>query len=111
LQAWNKIPNPNKISVGQRLLVRKAASGFIPFPGTNWFKEEPNNPLIGLMSTRLIEEDCSAFGPHGGQTQWTDEHRESYAMWQRKLGFTGADADGWPGKQSWDKLKVPFPDD
>ncbi|GAA2915956.1 hypothetical protein GCM10020221_09690 [Streptomyces thioluteus] len=33
--------------------------------------------------------------------------RNSYRLWQRKLGFTGSDADGLPGRTSWDALKVP----
>ncbi|GHG53948.1 peptidoglycan-binding protein [Streptomyces griseocarneus] len=109
LQAWNNIPDPNHIEVGQRLLVAKGSSGFVPFPGPEWFKERPNHPIIGLMAIRLIEEDCSAYGPNGGQTQWDDEDRSSYSLWQKKLGFKGPDADGWPGEKSWDKLKVPFP--
>jgi hypothetical protein len=30
--------------------------------------------------------------------------KDSYARWQRKLGFTGADADGFPGKKSLTRL-------
>ncbi|WP_030853369.1 peptidoglycan-binding protein [Streptomyces griseus] len=38
---------------------------------------------------------------------WSEADRKSYAAWQRKLGYTGGDADGIPGKTSWDRLKVP----
>ncbi len=31
----------------------------------------------------------------------------SYAMWQHKCGFSGADADGIPGRTTWDRLRVP----
>ncbi|GAA2718033.1 MULTISPECIES: peptidoglycan-binding protein [Streptomyces] len=109
LQAWNHIPDPDHIEVGQRLLVAEAPSGFVPFPGADWFRLEPNSPLIGMMGIRLVEEGCSAYGPDGPQTQWNQEHRNSYALWQEKLGFTGADADGWPGQKTWDKLRVPYP--
>ncbi|MEU1377872.1 peptidoglycan-binding protein [Streptomyces triculaminicus] len=109
LQAWNHIPDPNHIEVGQQLLVAKSPSGFVPFPGAAWFKAKPNHPIISLMAVRLVEEGCSAYGPNGGQTQWDDEDRRSYSLWQQKLGFKGADADGWPGEKSWDKLQVPFP--
>ncbi|PWS41693.1 N-acetylmuramoyl-L-alanine amidase, partial [Streptomyces sp. ZEA17I] len=40
--------------------------------------------------------------------RWTEADRRSYAAWQRKLGFRGADADGLPGRTSWDALKVPY---
>ncbi|KAA8641733.1 uncharacterized protein ATNIH1004_010672 [Aspergillus tanneri] len=32
----------------------------------------------------------------------------SYKCWQEKLGYNGADADGWPGKKSWNLLRVPL---
>ncbi|WP_307629301.1 hypothetical protein [Streptomyces turgidiscabies] len=31
---------------------------------------------------------------------------KSYAAWQRKLHFSGSDANGIPGKHSWDMLHV-----
>ncbi|MFD5861816.1 peptidoglycan-binding protein [Streptomyces chartreusis] len=111
LQAWNNIPDPDKIFVGQRLIVAKDQSGYIPFPGSEWFKSQPNSPIITMMAIRLVEEGCSAYGQGGPPSQWTTQHRDSYAMWQRKLGYGGADADGWPGSKSWAKLRVPYPDE
>ncbi len=113
LQAWNNIANPNKIRVGQRLIVRQPDHPpqhprYVPFPGTAWFKTQPNSPIVSAMGVRLIEEGCSAYGPGGPPSRWTDQHRESYAMWQRRLGYSGADADGWPGESSWTKLRVPY---
>ncbi|MFG2887935.1 peptidoglycan-binding protein [Streptomyces sp. NPDC048248] len=90
-------------------------SSYVPFPGSEWFKSEPSSPIINLMATRLVEEGCSEFGPTGPPSAhplsgnlWTTHHRDSYAMWQRKLGYQGADADGWPGPTSWGKLRVPY---
>ncbi|MFF4495524.1 peptidoglycan-binding protein [Streptomyces sp. NPDC001546] len=80
--------------------------GFAPFPGTAWFKNDPNSPLVTAMGRRLVAEGCSAYA-EGPGPRWTDADRRSYAKWQRKLGFTGSDADGWPGKTSWDRLRVP----
>jgi LysM repeat protein len=109
LQAWNGIRDPNKINIGQRLIVRHDHSNYIPFPGAEWFKSQPNSPIISEMAFRLMEEGCSAFGPAGPSSRWTGQHRQSYAKWQRKLGYQGADADGWPGEKSWTKLRVPYP--
>jgi hypothetical protein len=119
LQAWNNISNPNKIRVGQRLRVRPPHSEppphqpppparYVPFPGAAWFKTQPNSSIISAMGVRLIEEGCSAYGPGGPPSQWNAQHRESYAMWQRKLGYRNADADGWPGETSWTRLRVPY---
>jgi peptidoglycan hydrolase-like protein with peptidoglycan-binding domain len=30
--------------------------------------------------------------------------KDAYARWQRKMGFTGADADGIPGKKNLTRL-------
>jgi hypothetical protein len=57
------------------------------------------------MGKRLVAEGCSAYSSGPGP-QWTNADLSSYKLWQEKLGFTGADADGWPGKTSWDKLRV-----
>ncbi|MFD4141573.1 peptidoglycan-binding protein [Streptomyces sp. NPDC058572] len=80
--------------------------GFAPFPGAAFFKSSPRSPLITAMGKRLVSAGCSAYASGPGP-QWTDADKRSYAMWQRKRGFTGANADGWPGKTTWDALKVP----
>jgi hypothetical protein len=77
-----------------------------PFPGTDWFKKNPKSAIVTAMGKRLVAEGCSAYSSGPGP-QWTDADKASYAKWQRKLGYSGTAADGWPGKASWDKLKVP----
>ncbi|KAL2848372.1 N-acetylmuramoyl-L-alanine amidase domain-containing protein [Aspergillus pseudoustus] len=77
-----------------------------PFPGASFFKDKPSSPIIKAMGQRLVEEGCNKY-PEGASEQWTDDDLESYKCWQEQLGYTGADADGWPGQTSWDKLKVP----
>ncbi|MFD9792353.1 peptidoglycan-binding protein [Streptomyces sp. NPDC059070] len=76
------------------------------FPGPDWFKGNPRSALITAMGRRLVAEGCSAY-EDGPGPQWTDADRRSYAKWQRHLGYAGNDADGWPGRASWDALKVP----
>jgi LysM repeat protein len=81
-------------------------SEYETFPGADFFKEEPSSPIVKAMGERLVEEGCDKYS-NGPSEQWSDEDLESYRCWQEKLGYTGADADGWPGQTSWDKLKVP----
>ncbi|MFD1658875.1 peptidoglycan-binding protein [Streptomyces caeni] len=77
-----------------------------PFPGASFFKAGPRSPIVTAMGRRLVAEGCGRYrvgpGPH-----WTEADRESYAAWQRRLGFRGSAADGWPGPTSWNALKVP----
>ncbi|MFI8830554.1 peptidoglycan-binding protein [Streptomyces afghaniensis] len=77
-----------------------------PFPGAAWFKRSPRSPLVTAMGKRLVAEGYRGYASGPGP-KWTEADRQAYAWWQRKLGYSGTDADGWPGKSSWDKLKVP----
>lgn len=96
---------PEIVSRAKR--IAGAGSGrYAPFPGAAYFKSAPHSALITAMGRRLVAEGCSAYGDGPGP-QWTESDRKSYAKWQRKRGFSGADADGWPGKTTWDALKVP----
>ncbi|MFJ4474826.1 peptidoglycan-binding protein [Streptomyces xanthochromogenes] len=79
---------------------------YAEFPGPDWFHSAPRSALVEAMGKRLVAEGCSAYSSGPGP-QWTDADRQSYAKWQRKRGFTGSDADGWPGRSTWDALKVP----
>lgn len=77
-----------------------------PFPGAAFFKVGRNSAVITAMGKRLVSEGCGRYTVGPGPA-WSEADRKSYAAWQRKLGYTGGDADGVPGKSSWDRLKVP----
>jgi murein DD-endopeptidase MepM/ murein hydrolase activator NlpD len=76
------------------------------FPGRELFRKGSHSPIITAMGRRLVAKGCGKYENSPGP-EWTDTHRRSYAAWQRKLGFSGSDADGIPGKSSWDRLRVP----
>ncbi|MFF7977772.1 peptidoglycan-binding protein [Streptomyces sp. NPDC007901] len=78
-----------------------------PFPGAAWFRKNPKSAIVTAMGKRLVANGCSAYSAGPGP-QWTQTDRASYAKWQRRLGYTGSSADGWPGAKSWAALKVPF---
>lgn len=77
-----------------------------PFPGDRFFRGFPRSPIVTAMGKRLVAEGCSAY-VSGPGPQFTAADIKSYAKWQRKQGFTGRDADGWPGRITWDALRVP----
>ncbi|MFF4184437.1 peptidoglycan-binding protein [Streptomyces sp. NPDC001691] len=80
---------------------------FQPFPGAEFFTAGRDSPVITAMGRRLVAEGCSAYS-EGPGPRWSATDRASYALWQRRLGFDGVDADGVPGRSSWDALKVPY---
>ncbi|MEV4789856.1 peptidoglycan-binding protein [Streptomyces tuirus] len=79
-----------------------------PFPGAGFFHAGQRSPIITAMGRRLVAEGCSRY-EEGPSPDWSEADRRSYALWQQKLGFSGKDADGIPGKVTWDRLKVPKP--
>lgn len=81
---------------------------FVPFPGTAWFQTEPRHAVITAMGKRLVATGCGRY-TDGPGPQWTSVDRDSYRAWQRKCGYTGDAADGWPGETSWNALRVPNP--
>jgi hypothetical protein len=85
---------------------QKPKPAHAPFPGSGFFHIGQRSAVITAMGRRLVAEGCSHY-ERGPGPEWTEADRKSYAAWQRKLGFNGKDADGIPGKVSWDKLKVP----
>ncbi|MBK3556310.1 N-acetylmuramoyl-L-alanine amidase [Streptomyces sp. MBT56] len=76
-----------------------------PFPGAAFFKVGRNSAIVTAMGKRLVAEGCARYAVGPGP-RWSEADRKSYAAWQRKCGYTGSDADGIPGKASWDRLKV-----
>jgi murein DD-endopeptidase MepM/ murein hydrolase activator NlpD len=79
---------------------------FEPFPGTAFFHVGQHSPIITAMGKRLVAEGCGKY-QSGPGPDWSDTDRRSYAAWQEKLGHKGGNADGIPGKDSWDRLHVP----
>ncbi|MEV7867494.1 peptidoglycan-binding protein [Streptomyces sp. NPDC088124] len=77
-----------------------------PFPGAAFFAADRRSAIVTAMGRRLVAEGCGRYKVGPGPA-WSEADRQSYAAWQRKLGFSGSDADGIPGKASWDRLKVP----
>lgn len=84
-----------------------AAPRYQPFPGASFFTARPSSPVVTAMGRRLAAEGCATYAVGPGP-RWTEADRRSYAAWQRKLGFRGSEADGWPGHTSWNALKVPY---
>ncbi|MFF9287499.1 peptidoglycan-binding protein [Streptomyces griseosporeus] len=110
LVTLNKLKDADEIAVGQKLRIpakdAPAAPQYEPFPGAAFFHGGRHSPIITAMGRRLVAEGCGRYNDGPGP-DWTIADRNSYAAWQRKLGYTGDQADGIPGKTSWDKLRVP----
>lgn len=78
-----------------------------PFPGAGFFTNGRKSPIIAAMHKRLVAVGCNHYQSTTNQDVWGSGDKNSYAAWQRHLGYSGSAADGIPGKTSWDKLQVP----
>lgn len=78
-----------------------------PFPGADFFKTGKKSPIIAAMHARLVAVGCNHYKSNQGTDTWGTGDKASYAAWQHKMGYSGKDADGIPGKASWDALHVP----
>ncbi|MDX3115200.1 MULTISPECIES: peptidoglycan-binding protein [Streptomyces] len=80
---------------------------FEPFPGAPFFHTGRRSPVIAAMHHRLVAQGCDRYQSNAQPDVWGPGDVKSFAAWQGKLGFKGGDANGIPGKTSWDKLHVP----
>lgn len=88
------------------------APKYEPYPGEAFFLKSgkpalgKSSPIFTAMGRRLVAVGCGRYkvgpGPKLGQADV-----DSYEAYQRKLGYTGADAKWPPGPTSWSKLHVP----
>lgn len=78
-----------------------------PFPGAGLFSKGRRSPIIAAMHRRLVVVGCNHYQSTQNIDVWGSGDVASYAAWQRKCGYSGRDADGIPGKTSWDRLHVP----
>jgi hypothetical protein len=81
---------------------------YAPFPGSGFFRLGKRHPLITEMGKALVRAGYKGYKVGPGP-EFTRADIKAYAWWQRKLGYTGSAADGYPGKASWDKLHVSQP--
>ena len=88
-------------------------TGFVTFPGKSFFVMGRKSPIIAAMHARLVAVGCNKYETQTNKDVWGTGDLNSYSAWQHKLGFTGSvaqpgtAADGRPGPETWDKLKVP----
>lgn len=78
-----------------------------PFPGASFFYEGRTSPIVAAAHKRLVAEGCNLYQSSANSNVWGSGDKASYAAFQRKCGFYGSDANGVPGKSSWDDLRVP----
>ena len=74
------------------------------FPGRDAFKIGKSHPAVTVLGQRLV---AHGFGGHykvGPGPTFTAVDKKACAAFQRAQGWTGSDADGFPGPVTWERL-------
>lgn len=97
-----------KLEPGVKPPVPKPKPVYAPFPGSGFFRLGKKHPLITEIGKALVRAGYKGYASGPGP-EFTRADIKAYAWWQRKQGYSGPAADGYPGKTTWDKLKVSQP--
>jgi hypothetical protein len=104
----SQVPENNHTDPGSwPAFVNAPKPKYEPFPGSAFFVDGRKSPIIAAMHDRLVAVGCGRYRSTANKDVFGSGDRASVAAWQRHLGFSGPDADGIPGRTSWDALKVP----
>lgn len=74
------------------------------FPGVQYFKLGASNQYVKLLGVQLVK---AGFGRHytvGPGPSWGEADRLNCQEFQKAQGWTGSNADGYPGPTTWQRL-------
>lgn len=86
--------------------VAKPKPVYAAYPGASFFRLGRKSALITAMGKRLVAEGYKGY-KKGPGPEFTRADMAAYSWWQKKHGYKGVDANGVPGKKTWDLLRVP----
>ncbi len=79
------------------------------FPGRDKFGSGKSNEYILKLGQKLVEKGYGGHYQVGPSPDWSEADRLNVADFQKAQGWTGADADGYPGPVTWKRLFTPAP--
>lgn len=74
------------------------------FPGRSAFQIGKSHPAVTLMGKRLVAHGFGSYYKVGPGPTFTEVDKKACAAFQRAQGWTGSDADGFPGPETWKRL-------
>ncbi|MFG2332221.1 peptidoglycan-binding protein [Streptomyces sp. NPDC048604] len=82
------------------------SSSTTAFPGAEYFGPGANNKYVTQLGKMLVERGGGRFYGEGPGPQWGEADRRATQAFQQAQGWTGKDADGLPGAETWRLLIV-----
>ncbi|MFB7662764.1 peptidoglycan-binding protein [Kitasatospora sp. NPDC056138] len=74
------------------------------FPGADKFGPGARNEYVGRLGQLLVGRGGGRFYAEGPDDSWDDADHRATEAFQLAQGWTGTEADGYPGKDTWDYL-------
>ncbi|MER5861799.1 peptidoglycan-binding protein [Kitasatospora sp. NPDC002040] len=74
------------------------------FPGADRFGPGQSNEYVQRLGEMLVKRGAGRFYGEGPDPSWGEADRKATEAFQLAQGWRGAEADGLPGKDTWDYL-------
>ncbi|WP_371480342.1 peptidoglycan-binding protein [Kitasatospora sp. NBC_00315] len=74
------------------------------FPGADKFAPGRSNAYVTELGRMLVRRGAGRFYTEGPGPDWGEADRRATEAFQLAQGWTGAEADGYPGRDTWDHL-------
>lgn len=74
------------------------------FPGRDHFRPGRSNSHVDKLGRQLVKKGYGKHYAKGPGPRWTEEDRRNVEAFQRAQGWRGAEADGYPGPETWQRL-------
>jgi N-acetylmuramoyl-L-alanine amidase len=74
------------------------------FPGKDAFKIGQSHPAVTVLGQRLVAHGFGSYYKVGPGPTFSEVDKEACAAFQKAQGWTGDDADGYPGPTTWERL-------
>ncbi|MFF3750077.1 peptidoglycan-binding protein [Streptomyces sp. NPDC002018] len=79
--------------------------GRVPvYPGARHFRPGGGGTYVELLGRQLVKKGFGRYYTSGPGRVWTEADRRNVEAFQRAQGWRGAQADGYPGPQTWQRL-------
>ncbi|MEU6390635.1 peptidoglycan-binding protein [Streptomyces sp. NPDC046939] len=78
--------------------------GVPPFPGVSKFRPGASNASVTQLGKQLVKKGYGGHYRKGPGPRWSEADRRNVEAFQRAQGWTGRDADGYPGPETWRRL-------
>ncbi|WP_328888883.1 peptidoglycan-binding protein [Streptomyces sp. NBC_00316] len=74
------------------------------FPGRSYFRPGQSNSHVLELGRQLVKKGYGKYYVSGPGPRWTEADRRNVEAFQRAQGWRGAEADGYPGPETWRRL-------